>query len=276
MRVGFIAPYNNPEIMDFAKANGFFGLELMGWHDDGLVDTFDTVYKNMTDRGLEIITMGVFGNNLDPDQRPAWQARQARVIDLAAKHGVKKVATFAGRDGTTDMEGNFKAFKAFWTPLAKRAENQGVQICFENCPMFDPRSLKSINIATSPVVWRRMFEEVDSPALGLQFDPSHLYWLKIDYLAALREFGPKVGLVHGKDTEILPEVLAKVGILGEGWWRYRLPGLGQVDWKAFMKALREIGYAGDIAIEHEDPLYEGEKAHEGLLLAKKNLEAAIG
>jgi sugar phosphate isomerase/epimerase len=261
--------------MDFAAANGFFGLELMCWYSDAMLDAADEVRRNMADRGLEIITMGFWGNNLDPAEREAWQRRQSGVIDLAAKWGVKRVATFAGRDNSLDLAGNMKSFKEFWTPLAKQAEDKGIQICFENCPMFDPRSLKSINIAISPVVWEAMFNEVDSPAIGLQFDPSHLFWLQIDHLAALRKFAPKVGLVHAKDTEILPDQLATTGILGHGWWRYRLPGLGQVDWKAFVGVLREIGYQGDIAIEHEDPLYEGELRHEGLLLGQKHLESIV-
>jgi sugar phosphate isomerase/epimerase len=276
MRIGFITRYDRVDDMDWAAANRFFGLELMCWYSDGLLESAETVKRNMDERGLEIITMGFWGNNLDPTERVAWQRRQAGVIDLAAKWGVKKVATFAGRDQTTDMDGNLRAFKAFWSPLAKRAEDNGVQICFENCPMFDPRSLKSINIATNPAVWERMFNEVDSPALGLQFDPSHLYWLQVDHIAALREFAPKIGLVHAKDTEILPDALARTGILSRGWWRYRLPGLGSIDWKSFLGVLKEIGYQGDVAIEHEDPLYEGEKAHEGLLLARNNLESSFG
>ena len=275
MRIGFITRHDRTEDMDFAKANGFFGLELMCWNSDAMLESADRVKGNMDSRGIEIITMGFWGNNLEPTEREAWLRRQSGVIDLAARWGVRKVATFAGRDPTTDLDGNLKTFRLFWGPLVKRAEDVGVQICFENCPMFDPRSLRSINIATSPVIWERLFNELDSPALGLQFDPSHLCWLQIDYLAALRQFAPKIGLVHAKDTEILPDQLARVGILGRGWWRYRLPGLGQVDWKSFISALNEIGYKGDLAIEHEDPLYEGEKAHEGLLLARSNLQRAI-
>ena len=276
MRVGFITHYDRVADMDFARDNGFFGLELMCWNSDGLLESADAVKRNMDERGLEVITLGFWGNNLDPAERDAWRRRQSGALDIAARWGVRKVATFAGRDGTTDLDGNLREFKAFWSPLVKKAEDLGIQICFENCPMFDPRGLRSINIAISPAVWERIFDAIDSPALGLQFDPSHLYWEQIDYLAALRKFAPKVGLVHAKDTEILPDTLASVGVLGAGWWRYRLPGLGKIDWKAFVSTLREVGYSGDLAIEHEDPLYEGEKAHEGLLLAKRNLEAAMG
>ncbi len=275
MRVGFITHYNRIADMDFAKEQGFFGLELMCWNSDGLLETADSVKRNMDERGLEVITLGFWGNNLDPTAREAWQRRQSGVLDIAKKWGVRKVATFAGRDATTDLDGNLREVKAFWSPIVEKAEDLGVQICFENCPMFDPRSLRSINIATTPAVWERVLDAIDSPALGLQFDPSHLYWEQVDYLAALRQFAPKVGLVHAKDTEILPDQLSRVGILGEGWWRYRLPGLGKVDWKAFVSTLREVGYSGDLAIEHEDPLYEGEKAHEGLLLARRNLEGAM-
>jgi sugar phosphate isomerase/epimerase len=276
MRVGFITHYDRVADMDFAAQEGFFGLELMCWNSDGLLEQAETVRQNMAERGLETITMGFWGNCLDPKNREAWVRRETGLIDLATKWGVRKVAGFAGRDPSTDLDGNLKVFGEFWRPLAKRAEDAGIQICWENCPMFRPGSLESINIATAPVVWERMFNEVDSPAVGLQFDPSHLYWLQVDYLSALRKFAPKVGLVHAKDTEILPYELARKGILGSGWWRYRLPGLGSIDWHTFLGQLREVGYKGDIAIEHEDPLYEGEKAHEGLLLARHNLEGALG
>jgi sugar phosphate isomerase/epimerase len=120
-----------------------------------------------------------------------------------------------------------------------------------------------------------MFEAVPSDALGLEFDPSHLVWQQIDYLDALYHFRDRIYHVHAKDTEIVPSVLAKVGIFGSGWWRYRIPGLGIVDWSAFLSALYEIGYDGGVAIEHEDPVFTGERFEMGLVLGYNTLAPLI-
>jgi sugar phosphate isomerase/epimerase len=103
-----------------------------------------------------------------------------------------------------------------------------------------------------------MFEAVPSPALGLSFDPSHLVWLQIpDVPELIRTYSARIYHFDAKDTEILPERLARQGILGSGWWRYRLPGQGALDWPAIIGVLDEIGYQGILAIENEDPLHQG-------------------
>jgi sugar phosphate isomerase/epimerase len=99
-----------------------------------------------------------------------------------------------------------------------------------------------------------------------------LVWQKIDYIAATRKFGERVYHAHAKDTEILPSKLSKVGIIGDGWWRYRTPGKGMIDWRGFIAALKESGYDSVLSIEHEDPLLEG---IEGLLSGKKYLDTLI-
>jgi len=84
----------------------------------------------------------------------------------------------------------------------------------------------------------------------LSFDPSHLLWLQIpDVPGIIRSYGSRIYHVDGKDCEILPDRLARQGILGSSWWRYRLPGFGQLDWIAILAALREIGYDGAMSIE---------------------------
>jgi sugar phosphate isomerase/epimerase len=104
----------------------------------------------------------------------------------------------------------------------------------------------------------QLFESVPSPALGLSFDPSHLVWLQIpDVPRVIRRYGERIYHVDAKDTEVMPERLAAQGILGNAWWRYRLPGHGSLDWPAIFAALREIGYDGAVDIENEDPLYPG-------------------
>jgi len=153
----------------------------------------------------------------------------------------------------------------------------------ENCPMENwVKFGLPGNYAYSPELWDALFNEVPSENFGLNFDPSHLYWLGIDHNRAARDYAGRIFHAHAKDAEVLPEGKYRHGVLGEqlgdnpwrsGWWRYRMPGSGGIDWKAFIGTLREIGYKEVLSIEHEDPEYEGseEKIREGLRLGLRHL-----
>lgn len=190
-------------------------------------------------------------------------------MDAAVALGVDTIVTFTGSaygmhfhglpgvgpgHATNHVADNLRIFTEVYGPLADEAEQKGLRIAFETAG----RGGGEGNIAHSPALWDAMFEAVPSPALGLSFDPSHLVWLQIPHIPGIvREFGNRIYHVDGKDTEIMPEILAREGILSGAWWRYRLPGLGAVDWKDLFSALRDIGYDGTIAIENEDPLCPG-------------------
>jgi sugar phosphate isomerase/epimerase len=129
-----------------------------------------------------------------------------------------------------------------------------------------------------------MFRRVPNRNFGLNYDPSHLRFQLIDYVKPVTEFKDRIFHVHAKDSEVFEDKLAEYGVFnkqldgpGTGYWRFRMPGLGQVDFTAFVKALRDIGYDGVISIEHEDPLYEGSEAKvkEGLILGRKYLEKVV-
>ena len=70
------------------------------------------------------------------------------------------------------------------------------------------------------------------------------------------QFKDRILAVHAKDTEIIQPVLQQVGIAGHGWWRYRIPGQGIVNWPEFLTVLLEIQFNGGIAVEHEDPFWD--------------------
>ncbi|MDI6785029.1 MAG: sugar phosphate isomerase/epimerase, partial [bacterium] len=108
---------------------------------------------------------------------------------------------------------------------------------------------------------------------GLNLDPSHLYWLGVDYLEATKEFASRIFHTHAKDTEIISKKLCTGSIYGRGWWRYRMPGLGQIDWGQWISILSESGYDGVVSIEHEDPVWEGSEAKvkKGLFIARRHL-----
>ena len=130
------------------------------------------------------------------------------------------------------------------------------------------------NLAHTPELWRKLFELVPSPAMGLTFDPSHFIWQGMDYIKAVYEFASRIYWVHAKDCEIHEDILADRGIYGSDWWHYRLPGWGKIDWPKFFTALREIGYKGPIGIEHEDRFWNKDDAElkQGLILARDFLQ----
>jgi sugar phosphate isomerase/epimerase len=143
----------------------------------------------------------------------------------------------------------------------KYAEKRGVKIGIENCPMFftDDEWPGGKNLASSPAIWRRMFEEIPSDNFGLNYDPSHLVWQFIDYIKPIYEFKDRIFHVHIKDAKVLRDKLNDVGILATplSFHRPKLPGLGDVDWGKFFSALTDIGYDGAACLEVEDRSYEG-------------------
>lgn len=272
MRIGFYTNYT-PEIAAFAERIGFRSLELSAWPHSSLnphkvtKDALSAMRKDLAKRDIELSALGYYPNYLTPDRKEAEEALAylAAVIDLAGDIGVPVVATFAGRDPDKSVEDNLPAFKEVFSRICEHAERRKVKIALENCPMMNRFSMKGENIAFSPEIWRVLFELVPSANLGLELDPSHCVWQGIDYVKAVKEFGPRIFHVHAKDMEIVRDRLADSGIygvaltrfagLGHGWWRARTPGWGEVDWAKFITALIEVGYKGNLDIEHEDDVF---------------------
>jgi sugar phosphate isomerase/epimerase len=296
LKIGFVnacfPQLSLEEQLDWAAANGFQTIELHAAPNTLKVDlqkvASDSAHaasvKNMfTSRGLEISDIMWGGAHLhgNPEKREASVGRLKAMIAGAAALGVEYVSTFIGRDPAQDVEANIEIALKAWPALLDFATEHGVKIAIENCPMLYEWP-GGLNIAYSPENWERLFDKLDphGEKLGLNFDPSHLLWLGIDYMAALRRFAPRVVRVQAKDAEILPERLKQVGILGDGWWRYRLPGLGQVNWREFIDALYELKLVEKvttITIEHEDPIWEGEldKVQRGLNFTRNYLNQFI-
>lgn len=236
-----------------------------------VLDGPGAVADALGDSGVEVASLAPMINllTLEPASREQRVAAMRLTIDAAAVLGVETVVTFAGsafgmhfwglpgvggNHPTNKVGDNLRIFREVYGPIAAHAEERGVRIAFETAGRGGPEG----NIAQCPELWDAMFEAVPSPAVGLSFDPSHLIWLQIPHAGDLiRAYGQRIYHVDGKDCEVMPARLARQGILGNGWWRYRLPGLGQVDWPTVLSALRDVGYDGVIAIENEDPLCPG-------------------
>jgi sugar phosphate isomerase/epimerase len=197
------------------------------------------------------------------------------VITASAWLGLGVMTTFIGRDHTRNIEDNWALVEERWPSIVKHAEQAGVRIGIENCPMLfsNDEWPGGKNLAISPKLWRRLFERFGT-TLGLNYDPSHLVWQFMDPVRPIYDFPDRLYHVHAKDVRILRHKLQECGILDFGWNVPKLPGLGDVDWSAFFAALTEVRYSGPVCIEVEDRAYEGslDDRKRALLQAKRYLE----
>jgi sugar phosphate isomerase/epimerase len=303
MKLGFVSAIlpelSGREVTEFAAEAGFACVEIMCWPkgkaerryagvthiDVAKFDKTDADEVNAfhTAKGVSISGLGYYPNPLTPDQDEAqvYIDHLKLVIQAAERLGVGVVNTFIGRDWTKSVDDNWPRFLEVWTPLIKFAEEHGIRIGIENCPMIFTQDEwpGGKNLAATPAIWRRMFEAIPSDHFGLNFDPSHLVWQKIDYLKAIRDFAPKFVHVHAKDARVDQHRLDEVGIMGTPLQFHtpKLPGLGDVDWGQFFSVLTDAGYDGPVCIEVEDRAYEGslEKRKESLVQSGRYLKQFI-
>jgi sugar phosphate isomerase/epimerase len=216
-------------------------------------------------KGVEISSLAFYPNTMDGDleKRQASIDHLKKVIRMSALLGVNMVTTFIGRDQTKTVEDNIEIFKEVWPPIIKFAEEQGVKVAIENCPMLFGKDQwpGGQNLFTTPKLWRTMFDIIPSDYFGINYDPSHFIWQQIDYIKPVYEFGHKIFHVHCKDIKLYPDKLNDVGIMAYPleYMSPKLPGLGDVNWGKYISALTDIGYDSFVCIEVEDKAFESSK-----------------
>ena len=268
------------EVLTFAGATDYDCVEVMCWpkgaadrryagvtHID--VNALDDsalarLQNQLTSTGVAISGLGYYPNLLTPDveESKAGASHLMQVMRAAQTLKLPVVSTFIGRDWTRSVDDNWPRFRAIWPDLIKFAEDHGVRIAIENCPILFTRDEwpGGKNLGSSPALWRRMFEEIPSPNFGLNYDPSHLVWQQMDYIKPLRDFKSRIFRVHLKDARVDQDRLDEVGILAHPleYHSPKLPGLGDVDWGRFLSVLGDTGYDGPICVEVEDRAYEAD------------------
>jgi sugar phosphate isomerase/epimerase len=283
MQLGFVSAIlpdlSLKEVMNFAGTNGFSCVEVMCWpkgkaerryagvtHLDVTAFTKDTAEQTndlIVSTNVKISGLGYYPNPLVSDTAEAdvYVEHLKRVVEAAQLLGLGVVNTFVGRDWTKSVDDNWPRFLQVWKPLIQFAEDHGVKIAIEHCPMFFTKDEwpGGKNLAQSPAIWRRMFNDIPSMSFGLNFDPSHFIWQQMDYLRAIREFAPRIFHAHAKDARLDRHKLAEVGILAHPleYHTPKLPGLGDVNWGHYFSVLGDVGYRGPVCIEVEDRAYEG-------------------
>lgn len=304
MQLGLLtAPFEDTPLIDVARwavANGYTQLEVASWPsasgdrrryagtahlpiEDMTRDRAQQITGELAEAGVTISGLAYYPNNLDPDDatREAAGEHTKAVIRAAALLEVPVVNTFVGADQRLPVDANYERALEVLPPIVAEAREHGIKLAIENCPMIFSLDEwpAGKNIAYSPHVWRRLFEDFDE-TLGLNLDPSHLIWLMIDVSRVVREFADRIYHVHIKDLAIDREGLYEHGVLsgGIGWAVPRLPGLGDVDWRRFVADLYRVGYDGVLCVEHEDRDFEGadELLKRGFLIARNHIAPLIG
>ena len=283
MQLGFVSAIlpdlSLEEVLGFAAESGYACVEVMCWprgkaerryagvtHVDVSALNGDEVKRiqDLTAKSsVGISGLGYYPNPLAPDaaESKAYVDHIKKVIKASRLLGIGVMNTFVGRDWTRSVDDNWTRFRKIWPGLIKYADDQGVKVGIENCPMLFSKDEwpGGKNLAVSPTIWRRMFDEIPSKNFGLNYDPSHMIWQRMDYLKAIREFAPRFVHAHAKDARIDIEKLDQVGILAHPLQYHtpKLPGLGDVDWGKFCSTLSDSGYDGPVCVEVEDRAYEG-------------------
>ncbi|MFH1007458.1 MAG: sugar phosphate isomerase/epimerase family protein, partial [Candidatus Latescibacterota bacterium] len=253
MRVGFISHTLDQDVLQFGVDNGFAALELAAGDAPAECSAqMALITRYREELGFPVLALGTAVNPLSADATQAAEAQQALrdLIDLCPRIGARYVSNVSGYNGTCSIEDNLSLLVKVYRPLLEQAKDAGVTIVFENCPHGFPFP-GGMNMAATPELWEKILSALDEENFGLEYDPSHLVWQGVDYLAAARKFASRIVLMHAKDTEILHDRLGHVGMYGDGWWRYRLPGYGVIDWPKLFQIMSEAGFDGDLFIEHE-------------------------
>ena len=282
MQLGYVSAIlpnaSRDELFSTANRLGYQCVELMCWppgeanrryagvthidltnFDDA---TADQIRQSAESNNVSISALGYYPNPLSPDpaESEVAIAQLRRLIQASAKLGVNKVNSFIGRDWTKSIDDNWPRFVEVWKPLIELAEQHGVQVGIENCPMFFTHNEwpGGKNLATSPAIWRRMFDAIPSSNFGLNYDPSHMVWQQMDYLAPIKNFADRLFHIHAKDVRLDRDRLNEVGMYAppNQFHSPKLPGLGEIDWGAFFSTLFDVGYHGPVCVEVEDRAYE--------------------
>ncbi|MTT33021.1 TIM barrel protein [Terrilactibacillus sp. BCM23-1] len=252
--------------------------------------------KKFEEKGIMISAFSCHSNPISPDQTEAKEADDIlrKTIKLAALMNVPVVNTFSGTAGDSDdakapnwpvipwptVYSDIKEWQwktkliPYWKEIGKLAEENKIKIGIE---------LHGGFLCHTPYTILKLREET-SDAIGVNLDPSHLWWQGIDPVGAIKILG-KAGAIHhfhAKDTYLDQDNINMYGLTdmqpyGEVQtraWTFRSVGCGHSIsvWSDIISALRTYGYDYVVSIEHEDPLMS---IDEGLGRAVTNLQSIL-
>ena len=177
-----------------------------------------------------------------------------KLATVAQSVGCQKISFFVrAGDGESWME----TFAAEYTALSETLSQYDVRPLLR---LSTPTDFRGVSLkkwrGMEPQEWRDLISL--APGLSFVYSPADLLWLGIDYLTNLPGMVSAIEHVVAHDVEINRTILTDSGLFGPLWWRYRLAGKGQVDWRQFIEALKLYDYQGTFSLQLDDEFLEGE------------------
>ncbi len=272
MHVGMLtAPFGNEDletVVKFASEAGLAALEIACRPGTVHLDVEDYDAAKVTDMvkaaGLEISSLACYVNitDGDPAEREKNRGALRKALEACVAMEVDTLCCIAGLppEGKSREETIAEEAGPFFNELCRDAAGGGVNVAMENWFATNIQHLGH---------WDQIFEVCPAANFGLNYDPSHLVWMGIDYLYAVEKFAPRIFHTHAKDTEICEHVLRYRGNQDTDHFRYVTPGYGVIDWGEYVARLRDNGYDGVLSIEHEDRAFGRE---EGFVKGLRHLQ----
>ena len=264
-----------PSLCTWATANGFQLIDLGNDADD--------IGRTVVDAGLGIGSADLKSWQAiispDSEKRKRGADENLAYIEACAKFGIKNFfAVMLPEDPSKPRRENHELMVDGLSRLLPGMDTLGAKLVLEGWP--GPGAL-----CCTPESYRAAIDDCKNPALGINYDPSHLLRMGIDPVRFVQEFVASIHHVHGKDTEIFAENVYEYGTeqgptkfggygFGGATWRYTIPGHGQVRWVKIFEILKAAGYKGGVSIELEDQNFNGstEGERNGLLFGGRFLQ----
>jgi sugar phosphate isomerase/epimerase len=260
MQVGFLTACMGKRTLEecvaFAGQAGFDALEVHMGHlpAEQAAGEASKVKDLFAEHGVALSAIAAYGNLLAGD-RQVHVAMMKQYVDGCVALGTDVLCALAGMpaEGKSKEQTLAEDVKEVFTPIAQYAADQGVKLAFENWFATNIQHFGQ---------WDALLEALPFDNVGFNYDPSHLLWQGIDYLAGVDRYAERIFHTHAKDTEVRADLLAQVGNQAGGWWRYVIPGFGSIEWGRYVARLRRAGFDGALSIEHEDGTFSPEEGLE--------------
>ena len=251
-------PFN--EVLDMAKRCRIAALEVVSHPGSKHIDpmTFgpaeaENVKKMLAERGLEISALSNYLNPMAPGKLEEYQNAMKKLVDAAVLLGVPTLCAMTGVPQERDRANKIGLIKnvvpKIFRPILDYAKDKGIKIAIENWFATCLQGLDTFDC---------LFDTIPDEHFGLNYDPSHLVHQQCDLMVPVAKFSKRIFHTHAKDCLVDVQKRSYVGVLGSGWWRYVIPGYGDIKWPEYISLLRDVGYKGVLSIEHEDRTFATE------------------
>ena len=263
IRVGMLtAPLGKEpfvQVLDMAKRCNIAALEVISEPGSQHIDpmTFgpaeaETIKKMLSERTLEISSLANYMNITKPGGAEEVQNIAKKLIDAAVLLNVPTVCMITGMpvEKLSKIETIKQVVSPVFRPILDYAKEKNIKVAVENWFATCLQGLDTFDC---------LMETIPDEHFGLNYDPSHLYHQQCNHLVPVLKYGKRIFHTHAKDCLVDVQQRGYVGVLGKGWWRYAIPGFGNINWGEYISHLRKAGYKGVLSIEHEDSTFNPEE-----------------